>query len=287
MRTVHTRAALAAALAPWRRERRKVALVPTMGHLHRGHLALVERARRHADRVVASIFVNPLQFDREDDLAAYPRSLDSDARALAEAGVDLLFAPPETEVYPRGRDGVTRIEVPVIGDDLEGAHRPGHFVGVATVVCKLFSLVRPDVAVFGEKDFQQLLIVRRMTGDLDLGVEILAEPTAREPDGLALSSRNSYLGSDDRARAPALYAALSDCAQGLLQAGAGDCPSLERAARDRLAAAGLQPEYVSIRRRQDLSPPAAGDRALVVLGAAWCGPARLIDNVPVDLPPRV
>ena len=285
MRTVHTRGDLAAALFPWRRQGDTVALVPTMGHLHQGHMALVERARRHADRVVATIFVNPLQFDRAEDLAAYPRSLEADSRALSEAGVDLLFAPPEAEVYPRGRDGVTRVEVPVLGDDLEGAHRPGHFVGVATVVCKLFSLVRPQVAVFGEKDYQQLLIVRRMTEDLDLGVEILTIPTVREPDGLALSSRNSHLDAADRARAPALHGALSACVDAL-QSGDTAYAALEQAARARVTAAGLRPDYVSIRRQQDLGPPDAGARSLVVLGAAWCGPARLIDNIRTDLPPR-
>jgi pantoate--beta-alanine ligase len=284
MRTVHTRAELTAALEPWRREAHTIALVPTMGHLHRGHLALVNRARAHADRVVASIFVNPLQFDRADDLAAYPRTMESDARALAQAGVDLLFAPPESEVYPRGREGVTRVEVPGLGDELEGAHRPGHFAGVATVVCKLFCMVRPQMAVFGEKDFQQLLIVRRMTADLDLGVEILAEPTVRDPDGLALSSRNSHLDEGDRAQAPALYKALAECAKRLC---AGDTAfeALEQTGRARIAAGGLRPDYVSIRRRQDLAPPSPGDRSLVVLGAAWCGPARLIDNVRADLPP--
>ncbi|OOG23777.1 pantoate--beta-alanine ligase [Thioalkalivibrio denitrificans] len=282
MKTVHTRAELAAALSPWRREDRAVALVPTMGHLHRGHLALVERARRDAQHVVASIFVNPLQFDRADDLAAYPRTLEADAQALADAGVDLLFAPPEAEVYPRGREGVTRVEVPGLGDDLEGAHRPGHFTGVATVVCKLFGMVRPHLAVFGEKDFQQLMIVRRMTADLDLGVEILSEPTVREPDGLALSSRNSLLDENDRARAPALYRSLAGCGK-RLAAGETDVPALEQAGRAELEAAGLRPDYISIRRRQDLGPPGPEDQALVVLGAAWCGPVRLIDNLTVDL----
>lgn len=284
MQTVHTRAALVAVLDPWRRAGERIALVPTMGNLHAGHLALVRRARAEADRVVASIFVNPLQFDRPEDLAAYPRTLEADAAALAEAGADLLFAPAEQEVYPRGRDGITRVEVPGLGETLEGAHRPGHFIGVATVVCKLFALVRPDVAVFGEKDFQQLLIIRTMNADLDLGVRVLAEPTVREPDGLAMSSRNGYLGPEDRARAPALYAALTDLA-GAISRGERDFTALEQAARARLEAAGLRPEYVSLRRRQDLALPEPGDRELVLLAAAWCGPARLIDNLPVDLPP--
>jgi len=273
-------------LTAWRRNGESVALVPTMGNLHAGHLALVHRVRAEADRVVASIFVNPLQFDRPEDLAAYPRTLDADARALAEAGVDLLFAPSEQEVYPRGREGTTRVEVPGLGEELEGAHRPGHFSGVATVVCKLFNLVRPDVAVFGEKDFQQLLIIRRMNEDLDMGVRVLGEPTVRDPDGLALSSRNGYLDPEDRARAPALHRALLDCAQGLHDAG-GDIPALEQAAWAAIAAAGLRPEYVSVRRQQDLAVPGPQDRALVVLAAAWCGPARLIDNLCVDLPAPV
>jgi pantoate--beta-alanine ligase len=283
MQTVYTRAELSAVLAAWRREDRTVALVPTMGHLHQGHLALVARARRHADRVVASIFVNPLQFDRAEDLAAYPRSLKADARALEEGGVDLLFSPEEAEIYPRGRAGVTRVEVPGLSAELEDAHRPGHFAGVATVVCKLFCMVRPNLAVFGEKDYQQLLIVRRMTEDLDLGVEILAEPTVREPDGLAMSSRNSYLDEADRARAPALYAALEACVE-RLRAGETAFAAMERTARAAVAAGGLRLDYVSIRRQADLGLPEPGDRALVVLGAAWCGPARLIDNIPVYLP---
>ncbi|MFN2348952.1 MAG: pantoate--beta-alanine ligase [Thioalkalivibrio sp.] len=283
MRTATTRAELAATLTAWRRNGESVTLVPTMGNLHAGHLALVHRAHAEADRVVASIFVNPLQFDRPEDLAAYPRTLEDDARGLVEAGVDLLFAPSEREVYPRGREGTTRVEVPILGDDLEGAHRPGHFSGVATVVCKLFNLVRPDVAVFGEKDFQQLLIIRRLNEDLDMGVRVLGQPTVRDPDGLALSSRNGYLGPEDRARAPALHRALLDCAQGLRSAG-GDIPALEQAARAAMSAARLRPEYVSVRRQQDLGPPDPQDRSLVVLAAAWCGPARLIDNLCVDLP---
>jgi pantoate--beta-alanine ligase len=274
---------LRARVGAWRRAGERVALVPTMGNLHLGHLTLVEEARRLAPRVVASIFVNPLQFGPTEDLAGYPRTPERDRGLLEGAGCDLLFAPAVETMVPRGLEGQTRVEVPGLGDILCGASRPGHFAGVATVVAKLFNMVQPDLALFGEKDYQQLLIVRRMVEDLDLPVEILGVATVREPDGLAMSSRNGYLSPAERALAPALYRTLVQTAQAL-RAGlpAAQAQSQALAA---LAAAGLEPDYLSVRRAADLGEPADGDRQLVVLAAARLGRARLIDNLKLDLGP--
>ena len=279
--TVRTIAALHQATVPWRAAGERIAFVPTMGNLHAGHLALVREAARVAERVVVSIFVNPLQFDRQDDFQAYPRTLAEDREALAQEAVDLLFLPEVEEMYPRGMEACTRVEVPGLSEVLCGAFRPGHFVGVATVVTKLLNAVRPDVALFGEKDFQQLLVVRRLVEDLNLPVEVRGVPTVREPDGLALSSRNRYLSPEERARAPALYRALLAARERLL---AGEPPgAVEAAGMRELEAAGLRPEYFSVRRREDLEEPGPADGQLVVLAAAWLGRARLIDNLPVDL----
>lgn len=281
---------LRARILDWRRAGARIAFVPTMGNLHAGHLTLVREARRLAGgqterpcgRVVTSVFVNPMQFGPSEDLDAYPRTLERDRRLLADEGCDLLFAPGVSVMYPRGETGHTRVEVPGLSDILCGASRPGHFVGVATVVCKLFNMVQPDLAVFGEKDFQQLMVIRRMVEDLAMPVEIVGMPTTREPDGLALSSRNGYLSADERSRAPALYRALRAAADGL---STGREPAaIEAKAVGDLSAAGLVPEYVSIRSASDLSPPAEADRDLVVLAAARLGTTRLIDNVRVTRP---
>jgi pantoate--beta-alanine ligase len=281
MQTIRDAAGLRAARNFWRFGKETVAFVPTMGNLHEGHLDLVRQARARAERVVVSVFVNPMQFDREDDLRAYPRTLEQDARRLESAGVDVLFAPDESVIYPRGVEASVYVEVPGLGTILEGASRPGHFRGVATVVAKLFNLVQPHLAFFGEKDFQQLLLIRRMVEDLGFPVEIVSVPTRREADGLAMSSRNGYLSPDERARAPLLYRALQEVA-GALRAGADDYPILERRALRRLERGGFRPEYVTVRRRSDLAEPTPEDRELVVLGAAWLGRARLIDNLAVD-----
>jgi len=277
-------AELAAALADVRGRATTLALVPTMGNLHRGHLALVSRARQLADAVAVSIYVNPLQFGPGEDFDAYPRTPGADVDALADAGADLLFTPGEVDVYPRGRQAQTRVEVPALGEILCGASRPGHFAGVTTVVCRLLNLVRPDVAVFGKKDYQQLLLLRLMAADLALGVQIVGAQTVREPDGLALSSRNQYLTAQERARAPALYRALSDLAGRAGERGAVGSDDEQRAMSG-LRAAGFEPEYVSVRRRADLQVPGAGDTQLVVLAAARLGRARLIDNLEFDLAP--
>lgn len=275
-------AELRARVAAWRAASERVALVPTMGNLHQGHLTLVREARARADRVVVSIFVNPLQFGPGEDLAAYPRTLEDDMRQLDAEGCDLVFTPTPEVVYPRGQVGQTRVEVPGISDILCGASRPGHFVGVATVVCKLLNMVQPDVALFGEKDFQQLMVIRRMAADLDMPVEILGVPIVREADGLAMSSRNGYLTPGERERAPALYRVLSDAADGLRSGRAVE--AVEAAARERLAEAGLRPDYVSVRSAVDLSVPRPEDDRLVVLAAAYLGRARLIDNLQLIRP---
>lgn len=282
MQTHSTITALRSALAPWREPGKRIALVPTMGNLHEGHLALVNRAAHYADCVVVSIFVNPIQFGPGEDFLSYPRTLEEDSLKLAEAGVCLLFAPPVEEMYPAGATGQTQVEVPGLSDILCGASRPGHFRGVATVVSKLFNIIQPHTAVFGEKDFQQLMVIRRMVADLCMPVEIVGAPTTREPDGLAMSSRNRYLDADARARAPALYRTLGEVAERLCS-GRRDYAVLEGEAQRTLENAGFRPDYLSIRRSADLQPPAGDDGALVVLAAAHLDGARLIDNLQVTL----
>jgi pantoate--beta-alanine ligase len=274
-------APLRARLVEWRSRGRRIALVPTMGNLHPGHISLVSEARRRADRVVVSIFVNPTQFVVGEDYADYPRTLDQDSRLLADAQADLLFVPSVEVLYPPG-GGATRIAVGALGDELCGASRPGHFSGVATVVTKLFNIVQPDLALFGEKDFQQLLVIRQLVRDLDFGVEIVGCPTDREADGLARSSRNGYLDREQRLQAPLLYQTLNGVAERLV-AGESDYLALERWAVGQLSAAGWQPDYCAIRCSSDLSPVSAGERSLVVLAAARLGRARLIDNLRVEL----
>ena len=283
MAIVQALADLRAQVRAWHTAGERVAFVPTMGNLHEGHLTLVREALRLAPRVVASIFVNPLQFGPTEDLAAYPHTPEQDRERLAAAGCALLFAPAVSTMYPGGQEAQTRVEVPGVSDILCGASRPGHFIGVATVVCKLFNMVQPDLALFGEKDFQQLLVIRRMTADLALPVEVIGIPTVREPDGLAMSSRNGYLTPGERAQAPALYRALTAAAAGL--AAGQPAPAVEAQAAAALAQAGLKPDYVSVRRAADLGEPTPADRDLVALAAAYLGRARLIDNLRASGPP--
>lgn len=268
-------------VAQWRKSGQRLAFVPTMGNLHAGHLALVNRARELADRVAVSIFVNPLQFGPGEDLAAYPRTEEEDARKLEAAGADLLFLPTEQEIYPRGREGVTFVEVPGISDQFCGAGRPGHFRGVATVVTKLFNIVQPDVAVFGRKDYQQLLVIRRLVDDLCIPVQVEGVPTIREQSGLAMSSRNAYLTDDQRREAAGLYRTLDEIARRIGE-GERDYATLEALGAARLAQEGFEPEYLNIRRADDLGPPEADSRGLVVLAAARLGKARLIDNLLIN-----
>jgi pantoate--beta-alanine ligase len=283
MDIVTTIAAVRAQVRAWHRQGLRVAFVPTMGNLHAGHVSLIEAARVHGERFVASIFVNPMQFGPNEDFAHYPRTPDQDARMLTEAGCSLMFSPEVQEVYPHGAERVTRVEVPVLSRILDGEFRPGHFEGVATVVAKLFHIVEPDVAIFGEKDFQQLTVIRRMVAELCMPVEIIGAPTVRAADGLALSSRNQYLTEAERARAPAVFRALQQAAQ-RLRAGDREFASIERAGLKALEAAGLAPEYFAVRQAADLAAPQVAVRDLVVLTAARLGKARLIDNVQVTRP---
>jgi len=259
----------------WRAAGERVALVPTMGNLHEGHLALVDEARNHADRVVVSVFVNPTQFGPDEDYGAYPRTLEADTSAVADRGADGVFAPGATTMYPNGGLG-TRVEVPALTDRYCGIARPGHFTGVATVVCKLLNIARPDVAVFGRKDYQQLRVIQRMVADLNMAVGIVGAPVVREADGLAMSSRNNYLTDGERQRASALYRALGHAEQRLRQR--VDPRVAEAEAWQRLADAGLDPEYVTAADPDTLEPVGEGAGRVVILAAAWLGRARLIDN---------
>lgn len=282
MNLVNGIADLRAQVAAWKRAAERVALVPTMGNLHAGHIRLVEEARRYADRTVASIFVNPMQFGPNEDFASYPRTLEADADKLAAAGLDLLFAPPVEAIYPHGHRGLTTVSVPSITDHLCGSARPGHFDGVSTVVSKLFNLVQPDIALFGEKDWQQLQVIRRMVRDLDVPVTIVGVPTVREADGLAMSSRNGYLGAAERALAPTLYTVL-DAAAARIRAGERNYAAITEAANATLLDAGFTPDYFEVRRADDLLPAGPEDRDLRLLAAAKLGRARLIDNLGVTL----
>jgi pantoate--beta-alanine ligase len=266
----------------WRAQGLSVAFVPTMGNLHAGHVRLIEEAKRQADRVAVSIFVNPTQFGPGEDFAAYPRTPEDDAGKLRAAGADLLFLPGTAELYPADAAAMAFVEVPGLSDDLCGRFRPGHFRGVATVVCKLFNQVQPDVALFGEKDYQQLVIICRMVADLDIPVRIHGVPTVRESNGLAMSSRNGYLTTEERAQASLIYANLSEAAKALRR-GERDFARIERERAESLAASGFQPDYFAIRRQDDLAPPEPDYRRLVILAAARLGRARLIDNLQVNL----
>jgi pantoate--beta-alanine ligase len=278
METVTTIAAVRKRVRRWREEGERVAFVPTMGNLHPGHVSLIEMARQHGDRFIASIFVNPMQFGANEDFAHYPRTPTQDAGMLADAGCDLMFMPDVVEIYPNGSERATRIEVPGLSSILDGEFRPGHFEGVATVVAKLFHIVEPDVAVFGEKDFQQLTIIRRMVTDLCLPITIIAAPTVRDPDGLAMSSRNQYLTDEERKKAPVIHRELLAAVE-RLRAGDRDFAAIERAALKTLEQSAFRSDYFSIRRADDLSSPDANTKHLVVLVAARLGRARLIDNL--------
>ena len=280
MITINEISELRAQIDTWRRGG-NVAFVPTMGNLHAGHLSLVKAARRIADRVVVSIFVNPMQFGAGEDFESYPRTLQSDSEMLGAEGTDLLFAPSVEVMYPKPQSEQTRVEVPEISRMLCGATRPGHFVGVATVVCKLFNMVQPDIAVFGNKDYQQLMVIRRMVEDLAMPVRIVGVDTVRESDGLAMSSRNGYLTEDERLTAPILYRVISGLAE-KLRGGEDDYTGLQLQAARELDENGFRTDYIAIRRAADLSEPAAGEADLVILAAAYLGEARLIDNIEVS-----
>ncbi|PYA92522.1 pantoate--beta-alanine ligase [Serratia marcescens] len=266
----------------WRQEGKRIALVPTMGNLHDGHMTLVDEARARADVVVVSIFVNPMQFDRPDDLARYPRTLQEDSEKLTRRSVDLVFAPAPAAVYPQGLEQQTYVDVPGISSILEGASRPGHFRGVSTIVSKLFNLVQPDLACFGEKDYQQLALIRKMVADMGYDIDIVGVPTVRAKDGLALSSRNGYLTAEERKVAPQLSKIMNALAQQLAN-GERHVEELLEQTAEQLRAAGFTPDELFIRDADSLQPLTVDSQRAVVLMAAWLGKARLIDNQQVDL----
>ncbi len=282
MELVSTREELRELHEGWRHHDEHVAVVPTMGNLHAGHLSLVDLARQHAERVVVTLFVNPTQFGDGEDFEEYPRTLKRDTQRLRKLDADVLFTPDVDTVYPFGIDKATVVSVPGLTRNFCGASRPGHFDGVTTVVARLFALVQPDVAVFGQKDYQQQLVIRHMTADLSLPIRIITAPTVREPDGLAMSSRNQYLSETERAIAPQLYAALQRIGMEV-QNGKRNFEDLEHEARSRLEAAGFIPDYVAIRRAENLEPPDRDCDEIVVLAAAHLGKARLIDNIVVTI----
>jgi len=274
---------LRAVVAGWRRAGETISFVPTMGNLHDGHITLLLKARELASRSVVSIFVNPIQFGRGEDYAKYPSTLESDKQKLQAAGLDLLFAPDLNELYPGGIEEDTRVTVPGLSSILCGQYRPGHFSGVATVVTKLLMNVQPDLALFGDKDYQQVMVIKQMVHDLLMPVKIVGQPIVREADGLAMSSRNSYLNAAERALAPQIFQAMNRAREKTLLQNTS-LIAIETAGMAELAAAGFRPEYFSIRRAQDLSAPQVGDTTLQLLVAAWLGPARLIDNLRIELP---
>ncbi|QXO17828.1 MULTISPECIES: pantoate--beta-alanine ligase [Vibrio] len=282
MQTFADISALREQIKQYKRDDRRIAFVPTMGNLHEGHLTLVRKARELADVVVVSIFVNPMQFERADDLNNYPRTLDDDLSKLNAAGVDLVFTPTPDIMYPYGLDKQTFVEVPGLSHMLEGASRPGHFRGVATIVTKLFNIVQPNVACFGEKDYQQLAVIRQMVDDLCLNLEIVGVPTVREMDGLAMSSRNNLLTLDERQRAPVLARTMRWISSAI-RGGRVDYSSIVEDAIDQLRAADLEPDEIFIRDARTLLPISADSKQAVILMSAFLGKVRLIDNQMVDL----
>ncbi|KII77508.1 pantoate--beta-alanine ligase [Vibrio renipiscarius] len=282
MQTFADISALREQIKQYKRDGRKVAFVPTMGNLHEGHLTLVRKAREHADIVVVSIFVNPMQFERADDLNNYPRTLEDDLSKLNGEGVELVFTPTPETIYPEGLESQTSVDVPGLSTMLEGASRPGHFRGVSTIVTKLFNIVQPDVACFGEKDFQQLAVIRKMVDDLAMDIEIIGVATVREMDGLAMSSRNGLLTLDERQRAPVLARTMRWISSAM-RGGRDDYASVIEDASDQLRAAGLQPDEIFIRDARTLQTITAETTQAVILMSAFLGKARLIDNQTVEM----
>lgn len=281
MQTYADISALREQIQQYKRDGRKVAFVPTMGNLHEGHLTLVRKARELADVVIVSIFVNPMQFERADDLNSYPRTLEEDYNKLTSENVEIVFTPTPEIMYPHGLDKQTSVEVPGLSTMLEGASRLGHFRGVATVVTKLFNIVKPDVACFGEKDFQQLAVIRQMVADLCMDIEIVGVPTVREMDGLAMSSRNNLLSLNERQRAPVL-ARTMHWISSALRGGRRDYDTIVVDAQDQLRAAGLEPDQIFIRDSRTLLPVSEETKQVVILMSAFLGKVRLIDNQVVD-----
>ncbi|MFT5593355.1 MAG: pantoate--beta-alanine ligase [Oceanicoccus sp.] len=281
MKTVETIAELQAEVNAARNAGKRVGFVPTMGNLHEGHMILVDQASEECDFVVASIFINPLQFNDIDDLGRYPRTLAADQEHLRDRDCDLLFFPSVDEMYPHGQDAQTTVSVPVVSEGLCGKSRPGHFDGVATVVSKLFHMVQPDAAFFGEKDFQQLAVIRKMVSDLNLPFDVVGVPTCREENGLAMSSRNNYLSEQEKETAGHIYRVMNTIAESI-QGGSTQFKKLCDAAKKELATLGFAPDYVEVREANSLRPATADDAELVVLVAAILGKARLIDNLRIN-----
>jgi pantoate--beta-alanine ligase len=282
MQIVESLTALRAQIRAWRQADNTIAFVPTMGNLHQGHLSLVAKAKERADKVVVSIFVNPMQFDDKTDLSAYPRTLEQDVEKLTSIDCDLVFTPLVEVMYPFGMEHQTKVSVPNTDDKLCGKNRVGHFDGVATVVTKLLNMVSPDLAVFGEKDYQQLSVIKQLVSDLNIPVDILGAPTLRETNGLAMSSRNQYLSDMEREQAAGLYQTLLSVEEELQQ-GNKDFATLELSAMNKLEQLGFLPEYVDIRHANTLEPAKLDDNALRILVAARLGKARLIDNIACNL----
>jgi len=278
MKIIATIPQLRAQISEWRNHKQRIALVPTMGNLHSGHLRLVEQAFAVADRVVVSIFVNPLQFGVGEDYETYPRTLEADSHQLEQLGTHLLFTPNVADLYPTGMEATTYVKVPGLSEILCGASRPVFFNGITSVVNRLFNIVQPDKALFGEKDYQQLLIIKRMVADLFMPLEIIGVPIVREADGLAISSRNHYLNTEQRALAPRLFQVI-DHLRIKIESGERDFARLENQAIQTLAQEGFEPDYVAVRRRHALEIPTALDTDLMILAAAYLGTARLIDNM--------
>jgi pantoate--beta-alanine ligase len=266
----------------WQSSAKVIAFVPTMGNLHQGHLNLVREAKKQADIVVVSIFVNPMQFGPDEDLDAYPRTLESDSRLLKELGVDVLFMPKAIDIYARGLEQQTFVEVPGLSYMICGASRPGHFRGVATIVCKLFNMVQPNSAFFGEKDFQQLQVIKAMVTDLSMNLKVFGVATTREEDGLAMSSRNQYLRDEERKLAPTLYENMQKLS-GEIQAGRRDFTNITQEYKLQLSKLGFNPDYLEIRSAETLLQPGHEDQHLVLLAAAFLGKTRLIDNLQIRL----
>lgn len=282
MKVIHEIDQLRELRRTWQSDKQDIAFVPTMGNLHKGHLTLVEEAKKSSTKVVVSIFVNPLQFGPDEDLDAYPKTLDADKASLSALGVDVLFMPKSEDIYSRGLEQQTFVEVPGLSYMICGASRPGHFRGVATIVCKLFNMVQPNQAYFGEKDFQQLQVIKAMVTDLSMNLTIHGVPTQRDPDGLAMSSRNGYLTKEQRAIAPLLYQQICKLGESIM-GGRRDFSKLIAESKHYLADAGFNPDYIELRNAHTLMQVGHEDKDLVILAAAFCGKTRLIDNIQVSI----
>ncbi|NOU51632.1 pantoate--beta-alanine ligase [Pseudoalteromonas sp. JBTF-M23] len=282
MQSVSEIKSLRSQIKAWRSQGLSIAFVPTMGNLHHGHFSLVEKAKTLADKVVVSIFVNPMQFGASEDLDSYPRTLTEDKQGLAELGTDLVFTPSVETIYPNGLAAQSYVDVPEVSLGYCGGSRPGHFKGVATVVTKLFNMVQPDIACFGEKDYQQLQVIKTMVRDLSMPIEIVGVPTKREASGLAMSSRNGYLSAQEKDTAKVLFQTLNATISSL-QAGNTDFQQLEEDAKKMLLEHGLKPDYFNVANAETLKPAGPNDKHMVVLAAAFLGKVRLIDNMQVSL----